>query len=173
MVALLRGVNVGGKSSLSMADLRAAAEACGFEHVRTYIQSGNLLLSAPGSPAGVAQKLRRSIAERTTLDPHVIVRTHAELAGVVERNPFARRGEDPAHLHVVFSETEASLGSVDVAAYAPEEAVGSGRELYLFLPNGLGRSKLAAALGRGGSAAGTTRNWRTVTKLLELANEMR
>jgi uncharacterized protein (DUF1697 family) len=173
MVALLRGVNVGGRSSLSMADLRAAAESCGFQHVRTYIQSGNLLFSTGVAPARVAPRLRRAIAQQSTVDPDVIVRTHDELAAVVERNPFVPRGLDPGHLHVVFLDERATLGSIDTAAYTPEEAIASGREIYLMLPNGIGRSRLAADLARGSAGAGTTRNWRTVTKLLALAEEGR
>lgn len=173
MVALLRGVNVGGRGSLSMADLRAAAESCGYEHVRTYIQSGNLLLASGDPPARVAQELRRAIAEQTDVDPHVIVRTHRELAAVVDANPFVGRGADPGRVHVVFLAEQATLGSIDVPAYTPEEAVAAGREIYLMLPNGIGRSKLAADLARGSAASGTTRSWRTVTKLLALAEEGR
>jgi uncharacterized protein (DUF1697 family) len=171
MIALLRGVNVGGRSSLSMADLRAAAESCGFEHVRTYIQSGNLLFSSRASARRAAGQLRRAIAAGTGVDPEVVVLTRDELAAVVDRNPFLRRGADPAHLHVVFLDGNASLGPLDVAAYAPEEAVADERQIYLFLPDGIGRSKLAADLSRGAGRAGTARSWRTVTKLLALAGE--
>ena len=174
MVALLRGVNVGGKGKLAMADLRAAAEACGYENVRTYIQSGNLVFVAPpGSALVVAERLRETIADTTQVQPQVIVRTRDELAAVVEQNPYAQRGEDAAHLHVVFAggEDEASLGSIDLAAYAPEEAAAVGRQLYLFLPSGMGRSKLAVDLARHTGPSGTTRNWRTVNKLMEMADE--
>ena len=174
MVALLRGVNVGGKGKLAMADLRTAAEACGYDNVRTYIQSGNLVFVAPsGSPQAVAERLRETIAATTQVQPEVIVRTRDELAAVVKQNPYAQRGEDAAHMHVVFAggEEEASLGSIDLAPYAPEEAVAIARQLYLFLPTGMGRSKLAADLARGKGPSGTTRNWRTVNKLLEMADE--
>ena len=171
MVALLRGVNVGGKNKLAMADLRSIAEACGFEQVRTYIQSGNLVCaSVETSTEIVAEQLRRAIAARTDVRPNVIVRTRDEIAAVVERNPFAKK--DPAHLHVVFigGSDEASLGSVDTAPYAPEEVAAVGQHLYLYLPSGIGRSKLAADLARKSGSNTTTRNWRTVTKLLELAD---
>jgi len=174
MVAFLRGVNVGGRNKLAMADLRNTAAACGYGSIRTYIQSGNLLFSAPTtSPRAVADQLREAIAERTQVRPEVIVRTRDELAGVVTRNPYLQQGKDPAHLHVVFAggEAEASLGSIDPARYAPEEAVAVGRQLYLFLPSGMGRSKLAVDLARRGPS-GTARNWRTVTKLLEMADDI-
>jgi uncharacterized protein (DUF1697 family) len=171
MVALLRGVNVGGRNTLAMADLRKIAEECGLGEVRTYIQSGNLVCtSVETSTEIVGDELRRAIAAHTDVRPNVIVRTRDELAAVVQQNPFARK--DPAHLHVVFigGTDEASLGSVDAAAYAPEEAAVVGQHLYLYLPSGIGRSKLAADLARKSGPSGTTRNWRTVIKLLELAD---
>ncbi len=172
MVALLRGVNVGGRNRLAMADLRAIAAARGYERVRTYIQSGNLVLWAPeGAPEDVAARLEEAIAAQTGLASAVVVRTAHELASVVERNPYHKRGEDPSHLHVVFLNraAEASIPLEDLDAYAPEEAVAIGREIYLFLPSGMGRSKLATDLARQKGPAGTTRNWRTVTTLLEMA----
>jgi len=175
MVALLRGVNVGGKGKLAMADLRSAATACGFQNVRTYIQSGNLVFTSPAPDTqAVAERLREVIAATTQVQPEVIVRTRHELADVVEQNPYVRRGEDAAHLHVVFaySDVEASLRSEDLAGYVPEEATAVGRELYLFLPSGMGRSKLAVDLARRTGPSATTRNWRTVTKLLEMADEV-
>lgn len=171
MVALLRGVNVGGRNKLAMADLRSSAEACGYEGVRTYIQSGNLVFSTPkGSTQAVAERLQKAIAKMTP----VLVRTRDELASVVEHNPYIQRGEDASHLHVVFTrgDAEAALGAIDLAGYAPDEAAAVGPHLYLYLPSGLGRSKLAAALGRPKGPSGTTRNWRTVTKLLEMADSI-
>ena len=175
MVALLRGVNVGGRAKLAMADLRQAAADCGYEDARTYIQSGNLVFSTPtGGTDAVAERLRKAIAERTDVRPEVIVRTRDELRSVVERNPYVTRGERPDHLHVVFTGAEAGapLGSIDLDRYVPEEAEALGRELYLFLPSGIGRSKLAADLARLKGPPGTTRNWRTVTKLLAMAEEL-
>jgi uncharacterized protein (DUF1697 family) len=172
MVALLRGVNVGGANKLPMADLREIAEGCGYQQVTTYIQSGNVVFTADvADTAKVALKLRRAIATQTSLDPAVIVRSRDELAAVVEANPFLRRGDDPAHLHVVFMERATPLRLKDLDAYAPEELEVVGRERYLFLPNGLGRSRLAADVTKQKSAPGTARNWRTVTKLLEMADE--
>jgi uncharacterized protein (DUF1697 family) len=173
MVALLRGVNVGGANKLPMADLRRIAEGCGYQQVKTYIQSGNIVLAAgDGDTAKAGGKLRRAIAERSGLDPAVIVRSRDELAAVVDANPFLHRGEDPAHLHVVFMEEASPLPLKDLDAYAPEEVEVVGRERYLFLPKGLGRSRLAADLSRPKSPQGTARNWRTVTKLLEMADEI-
>jgi uncharacterized protein (DUF1697 family) len=174
LVALLRGVNVGGKAKLPMADLRKIVAGCGYGDVRTYIQSGNVVFTAPGRPrdTAVAATLEDALAAATALTPAVIVRTGPQLAAVIEANPYLRRGEDPAHLHVTFGAgtAKAEVGIDDLARYAPEEAAAVGREVYLFLPNGMGRSKLAADFARRGSI-GTTRNWRTVTKLLAMVEE--
>lgn len=91
----------------------------------------------------------------------------------MDRNPYVRRGEDTAHLHVVFTSgaADATLGSIDLAYYSPEAATAVGQQLYLFLPSGMGRSKLAADLARQKGPSTTTRNWRTVTKLLAMADE--
>jgi uncharacterized protein (DUF1697 family) len=175
LVALLRGINVGGKTTLPMADLRRIVEGCGYDDVRTYIQSGNVVLAAPDGtdPGEVADELAIAIAaEFSPLEPEVVVRTAAQMRKVVEGNPYLRRGEDPKHLHVVFtSGPQASVGVDDLARYAPEEAVATGAEIYFFLPNGVGRSPLAAEFAKGARRSGTMRNWRTVTKLVEMATE--
>jgi uncharacterized protein (DUF1697 family) len=174
MVGLLRGINVGGKTKLAMADLRRIAEECGYTDVRTYIQSGNVVFASPGKdPAKVARTLQDAIAAAgLAVQPDVIVRTRAELAGTIDRNPFLTRGEDPAALHVVFvgGSGKVTLGLDDPERFLPEEAAVVGRDVYLFLPNGMGRSKLAAALARPKGPVGTARNWRTVLKLAEMAD---
>jgi uncharacterized protein (DUF1697 family) len=173
MVALLRGVNVGGRGKLPMADLRAIAEDLGYGEVATYIQSGNLVLTTSASAATVARDLAAAIAAGTSVAPAVVVRTRSQLAKVVRDSPFLARGEDEGHLHVTFTDGPASaaVAGLDLAPYAPEEATAIGKELHLFLPNGLGRSKLAADLSRQKGTVGTTRSWRTVTKLLAMADD--
>jgi uncharacterized protein (DUF1697 family) len=173
-VALLRSVNVGGKAQLAMADLRRIAAECGFESVRTYVQSGNVVFRAAEGGKKVTSKLRAAIRSATGLDIEIAVRTRDELAAVVERNPFIDRAQDTSHLHLVFLMDSAeadALEDFDAAPFAPDEVAAVGREAYLHLPNGMGRSKLAAALGRRRNAVGTARNWRTVTKLLAMADE--
>jgi uncharacterized protein (DUF1697 family) len=171
MVALLRGVNVGGRTSLRMADLRQVAEGLGYEDVSTYIQSGNLLLSTSDPVAQVAGDLATAIAAASSVAPAVVVRTRAQLAKVVAGNPFLQAGADPGHLHVTFTDGPArpGLAGIDLPAYAPEDAAAAGDTLYLHLPNGIGRSKLASDLAKQKGPVGTTRSWRTTTKLLELA----
>jgi uncharacterized protein (DUF1697 family) len=171
MVALLRGINVGGRTSLKMADLRRVAEDLGYAAVSTYIQSGNLLLSTSDPVAKVADDLAAAIAAASPVAPAVLVRTRAQLAKVVAGNPFLAAGADPGHLHVTFTDGPAKpgLAAVDLGRYAPEDAAAVGDTLYLHLPGGVGRSRLAADLARHKGTVGTTRSWRTTTKLLELA----
>jgi len=174
MVALLRGVNVGGKTMLPMAKLRAVAEDLGYADVSTYIQSGNLVLRTSDSAAKVEKDLARAIAGLGGVQPAVMVRSRSQLAKVVDANPFIRRGEDATSCHVVFAAKAAKghLTGIDLPSYAPEEAAAVGKELYLFLPGGVGRSKLATDLAKNKAAMGTTRSWRTVTKLLEMADAL-
>jgi uncharacterized protein (DUF1697 family) len=175
MVALLRGINVGGKAKLAMADLRSIAEDLGYGDVATYIQSGNLVLSTARSAPTVGRELTAAIASSSSVKPAVVVRTRSQLAEIVDGNPFLARGEDPDHVHVVFMEgpAKAAITRLDLLAYEPDEAIAVGKDLHLLLPNGVGRSKLAADIGRAKHVVGTQRNWRTVTKLLAMADEVR
>ena len=172
MVALLRGINVGGKTTLPMADLRRVAKDLGYDGVRTYIQSGNLLLRSAQPAATVARDLARGVAALGGVAPAVMVRTRAQLAKVVDSSPFP--DADPAHLHVVFTDgRRATIPVADVDAFAPERVEAVGPDLHLLLPGGVGRSKLAQALAKaGGTTQGTMRSWKTVTKLVELADEV-
>jgi uncharacterized protein (DUF1697 family) len=170
-VGLLRGINVGKHNRLAMAQLRAIAEECGCTDVVTYIQSGNLVFDYSGEdPAGT---LENHILQSTGIATSVIIRTADEIAGIVDANPFLDRSDDPTHHHVVCASTDlaGALDTFDLDAYHPESAFISGRELYLYLPGGMGASKLAVALTRRPSTPGTTRNWRTMTKLMELSGE--
>ena len=169
-IALLRAVNVGGRSSVPMAALREVATDLGYDDVRTYIQSGNLVCTNTKSASAVGRELEQAITEHFGVTTDVIVRTKAQLAKVVAGNPFLARGADPKQLHVVFAVSTAKIGIADLARYAPEEAQAIGKEVFLFLPDGVGRSKLAVDLARK-AAVGTMRNWNTVTKLLAMADD--
>ena len=173
MVALLRGINVGGAGKLPMADLREIVGACGLEDVRTYIQSGNVVFRSPKAAApAVEKRLRKAIREATDLDPEVHVRTADELAGVVRANPFTDRVTDAKQLHATFLGKAPKETGLDPEEFAPEAWEVGDRVVYLYLPDGIGRSKLAARLAKGSGPTGTSRNWRTVTKLLEMATEL-
>lgn len=175
-IVLLRAVNVGGHSKLPMAALREALTNAGYEGVRTYIQSGNIVLESKlRSGAKLEQELAQVISDYAGFDVPVLVRSRSEWEAVIEANPYP--GTEGTKLHVVFlPEVPAAdlLGDLDIdlASFEPEHMTLVGRELYLFLPDGIGRSKLAVALNRQkGAKPGTARNWRTVEKLLALADE--
>ena len=174
-IVLLRGVNLGPRNRVAMPELREALTEAGFDDVQTYVQSGNVVLSSGASATTVARKVARVIEDRFGLDIDVVVRTKAELAKVVERDPLGKVAEDPKRYQVTFLATKPKAEVVEKlasAAVEPERLVHNGRELYAWHPNGVGRSKLAALLsGPQLGVTGTARNWATVTKLLELANE--
>jgi uncharacterized protein (DUF1697 family) len=167
-VALLRGVNVGGKGRVAMKELRELFESLGFEDVRTLIQSGNVIFRAASKPS--PSTLEKAIAERFQVTSPVVLRTSSELAKIVRDDPFA--DADRAFLHIGFMVgrvSPAELAALDVARFAPERIVASGTEIYFHLPRGMGNSKLAGYLSRRLGDSMTIRNWNTVTTLAELS----
>ena len=172
-IVLLRGINIGPRNRIAMAELRELLAGAGFEDVRTYLQSGNVVLSSDASQEQVARKCERQIAERFGLDIPVVVRTRAELEKVVKRNPLGKVAKNPKRYQVSFlaGRLDSEVVRKLEALTAPSERfVVDGREIYAWHPEGVARSKLWAALaGRGLGVTATARNWTTVTKLLELA----
>jgi uncharacterized protein (DUF1697 family) len=176
-VALLRGINVGGNRRLPMTDVRHWVTEVGVTEVVTYIQSGNVVLRHPGRSADTLRDdLERRLAAATGWDIAVVVRTAAEWAALVAVNPFP--DADPSTLHVAcYRDRPAagSLDSLDLVAHAPETCALVGAQLYLHLPNGMGRATLPGALSKLRPAPGaaplvmTMRNWRTITALRELS----
>jgi uncharacterized protein (DUF1697 family) len=181
-VALLRGINIGRNKQVAMADLKRVLEDLGYEDVTTYLRSGQAMFSAQaGATVAAATKLAGTIEDAITehlgLDVRVVVRTRAQVASVIKANPYPAADEDPTRVFCVFLSEPvkaADLKGVDPAAYEPERfaLAPGGREIYLWLPAGMGVSKLG--LVKWGQVtgkktlAGTARNWRTTTKLLEL-----
>lgn len=175
-VALLRGVNVGGKNRLPMKALAAFFEEAGAAKVRTYIQSGNVLLeAAPARAARIGADVTARIRARLGFDAPILLRSAEELAAVVKGNPFLRAGADPATLHVLFlpeRPAAAAVAALDRGRSLPDAFEVRGAEVYLCLPNGMGRTKLGVDyFDRALATRCTARNWRTVTTLLELAGE--
>ena len=174
LVALLRGVNLAGRNRVSMPALRKELEEAGFADVVTYLQSGNVVLTSRKSPDRVATDVERVLAGRLGLEIRVLVRTRDELAAVVERNPLGKVATSPKLYQVAFLESAPSadvLRAIHAAATPDERVEHSGRELYAWYPNGVGRSKLGALIaGKALGVTATARNWRTVTQLLELAD---
>lgn len=180
-LALLRGINVGGRNKVAMADLRQIAAQLGYADVSTYIQSGNLLFTAGEDDARqLAGALQRSIAEQLGVRPAVVVISAAELARVIADNPYPH-ATDPRLVHAVFrnddpdAETLAAVEAAVAAARAGgsrDEAVVVGRTLFLHTPDGFGRSELAAKLTASATQpGGTARNWATVTKLMAMLGD--
>lgn len=168
MVALLRGVNVGGRNKLPMADLRSLFSSLGHEDVVTYVQSGNVVFTSAGAVEPTA--IEATIARRFAIDTTVVLRSLAELERVLESNPYP--AADPSHLHVGFlpyPPARDALRLPDLSGFAPEQATLVGCELYLHLPNGMGRAKLPPFLDRQLKVPTTVRNWNTVNQLTELA----
>lgn len=172
-VALLRGINVGGRGRLPMADLRVWAEGLGWTEVATYIQSGNVVFSSRGSTDTLAAALEQAISDNSDVSPDVVVLTARELGDVVAGNPYPDE-KDPTCVHVTFRRAKGHDDATALpAALAKARAKGSrdevtvaGRHLYLHTPDGLGRSELAVHLARNAAkGAATTRNWATVLKL--------
>jgi uncharacterized protein (DUF1697 family) len=171
VIALLRGVNVGGHNKLPMSQLREIAVDAGFTEVRTYIQSGNLVASTVHDATAAGDLLAGAIFTATGLTVPVIVRTARQWSDLIAANPFAHAADPGRHVHAVFLPAPAtdSVRAFDATAFAPEAVAVTGSELYLHLPDGMGRSKLAVAVNRIPEvAAGTARNWNTVLQLAAL-----
>ena len=172
-VALLRGVNVGGNKMVAMAALRTALEKMGLSEVRTLLQSGNVVFgSTTRTPAALEAALEKEIEARLKCQADFHVRTAAEWAEVVARNPFADEARlDPGHLLVLFFKApldKAKVKAVEAAIPGRERMHADGRQLYVVFPDGVGTSKLPAILDRKLGARGTGRNWNTVMKLSAL-----
>ena len=172
-VALLRGINVGGKNLLPMKALADIFAAAGSTDVKTYIQSGNVVFRA-ARPDKVAAAVRQQIEAQFSLKVPVVVRSAAELSGVLTANPFLQEGIDVAWLHVMFLEhapAPALIAALDPDRSPPDRFAVHGRDVYLHLPNGAAKTKLTNAWIDGKlKTVSTQRNWRTVIALSELAH---
>lgn len=173
VLALLKGINVGGRRRVPMEPLRAALGAAGLTGVRTHIQSGNVIFDAPSAPdVDPAATVAEVVADTFGFDVEVVARTRAELAATVAQNPFVADEDDPAKLHVVFLDAAPDpqrAAQLDPDRSPPDRAVLIGRELYVHYPQGSARSKLTGDyLQRTLHRTATARNLRTVVTLLEL-----
>jgi uncharacterized protein (DUF1697 family) len=173
--AFLRGINVGGKNSIPMAELKPALSALGFEDVVTYIQSGNVVFRSPSRAASdVAADVERQIAQVFGVDVAVLLRTPAQLRKIAADNPFLGKGADLSKLHVVFLDARPgkdAIAKLDPDRSPPDAFSVRGREVYLRLPKGAGRSKLTIDwFERALSVRATARNWKTLGKLIELTS---
>jgi uncharacterized protein (DUF1697 family) len=165
-VALLRGVNLMGATTLRMSDLKAIAEELGLQSVRTYIASGNLLFASRKGESAIKAALEQAVKVHMAREIGVMVRTADEMAAAVAANPFA---EEPGNrVAAIFLDEPPPAGALDAAKNVADERMALGtREIYVHYPSGQGQSKLAIPA----AAKGTARNLNTVAKLAELARE--
>lgn len=173
-IALLRAVNIGSHNRVAMSDLRGLLEGMGFEDPRTVLQSGNLVFGSDGrASARLEEDLHEAVRSRLGVDTDVLVRTPEEWAAVIEDNPFPAEAEDdPGHLLVVFlaePPVAARVRALHDAIQGREVVRPGDRHLYIHYPDGVGRSRLTAALiEKHLGTRGTARNWKTVLKLAAL-----
>jgi uncharacterized protein (DUF1697 family) len=178
LISFLRSVNVGGHAKIKMDALRDLCVSLKFQEPQTYVQSGNVIFKTPErNLALVAKRFQQAIEKKFACCPLVVLRTVSELRAVVANNPFARRsGIEPGKLLVSFlagapgKDAHKNLASL---AIQPEELHLIGRELFIYFPNGQGKSKLPwARMDKVLETPGTGRNWNSVTKILEIAERL-
>ncbi len=178
VISLLRAINVGGHKTIRMEALRALYTDLGFRDVQSYVQSGNVVFRMAGKDAaGAARKIEGGIEKEFGFQVDVMVRTTAEMRDVVARNPFAGRdGIEPGKLLVTFLPHDPGVEAQErLEKIKPEceELRLMGRELYVYFPDGIGKSRIAAGpIDRALKVSGTGRNWNTVIKLLEMAEAL-
>ena len=174
-VALLRGINVGGKNMLPMKELAGLFSAAGCGEVATYIQSGNIVFCAKDKVVKQLDSvIAKQVEDRFGLKVPVVLRTASELNAVVRGNPFLKAGAAEEMLHVLFLADRPSAGLVaglDPARSAPDEYVVVGRDIYAKLVTGAAKTKLTNAYFDSKlKTVSTMRNWRTVLKLAEMSS---
>ena len=171
VIALLRGVNLGGNRMVAMSDLRNLCTRLGFEDARTLLQSGNLIFRAGSrKPAALEKLLETETAKRLRIETTYIIRTAPEWEDVVERNPFPKEAvADPGRLLVMCLKDAPARDAekaLRAAIKGPEIAHVVGRAAYIYFPDGQGRSKLTTAvIDKNLGTIGTARNWNTVKKI--------
>jgi uncharacterized protein (DUF1697 family) len=176
-IALLRGINVGGKNKLPMKDLAALFAAVGCTSVRTYIQSGNVVFRAPtGAASTLGPHIADAIHARFGLRVPVILRTGDEMQRLAAANPFLRAGLPEALLHVYFLAdlpTPSAVKALDPDRSPGDTFVVSGRQIYLHLPNGVARTRLTNLyFDKALATTSTLRNWKTCTLLASMAADL-
>jgi len=173
-IAMLRGINVGGHNILKMEQLRASFAALGFSNVKTYVQSGNVVFDAANdSAAGLSKRIEQNIMLDFGFQVPVFLATSKTVEETIKRNPLLKSpGIDQSKLHVTFLSDDppkTALGQLQPLAVKPEQLRMLGRVIYLYCPNGYGKTRLSnAAIEKKLSVAATTRNWKTVNTLLEM-----
>ncbi|WP_417765086.1 DUF1697 domain-containing protein [Sphaerisporangium dianthi] len=173
-VALLRGINVGKNKQVPMAALRELVESLGFEDVKTHLRSGNVVYTASATPAAAAKKIEAALGKDMGVKAAVIARSHDDLAAIVKSDPLGDVAGNPSLYLVTFLSEKPKtkpLKDLDPGEFTPEVFKHDGREIYTWSPDGVRNAKLTyqyweKLLG----VTATARNWRTVTKLLDMTS---
>ena len=178
-ISLLRGINVSGQKLIKMDALQKSYTSLGLKHVQSYVQSGNLVFSAENTESGeLEDRIRAMIEQEYGFDVPVQVLTAEYLEKVVEANPFAKDdSKDPSFFHLTFlSETPGSIDieNIEAKKLPGEEIIIRDKVIYLYCPNGYGKTKLNNNFLETKCKVGaTTRNWKTSRELLRIAGELK
>lgn len=177
-IAILRAINVSGKNKINIAELKKMFEDMNFKNVTTYIQSGNVVFESKKTDYKKLEKLiETKILERFTLQIPVIVRDKNELTSIIKSNPFLKRKNiDVTKLHATLLANEpeqTNIGKLKNVHYEPDEFILSGREIYVYCPNGYGTTKINNNFFENKlKVTATTRNWKTMNELLSIAENI-
>jgi len=177
LIAMLRGVNVGPHNRISMEALRALCGSLVLESVETYVQSGNVVFrTQERNLSALAKRFEDAFEKKFGFRASLVLRTAREMRTVIANNPFAERKDiEPAKFHVIFLTEELdpeARKQLEAARVGPEEIKAHAREVFVYYPQGMGRSKLPTVMDRILKKAGTARNWNSVTKMLEMAERI-
>jgi uncharacterized protein (DUF1697 family) len=171
-LSILRGINVSGQKKILMAELKKLYEELGFKNVKTFIQSGNVVFESK-SDTKLAKKIEQKISEQYNFDVPVIIRTTEEMQQVINANPFLKQKNiDTTKLHVTYLSgipQQEHITKANTYAYEPDQFIISGKEVYLYCPNGYGNTKLTNNFFENKlKVTATTRNWKTTNELLSI-----
>ena len=173
---MLRGINVSGQKKIQMTDLKALYEALKFKDITTYIQSGNIIFKASEktSDETLAAKIEKAIYKKYNFNVPVIIRSVEEMDNTISVNPFLKEnGLNTEKLHVTFladNPQQTNIESIKHIDYSPDKFIITGKEVYLYCPNGYGITKLSNNFFENKlKIKATTRNWKTVNRLFALA----
>ena len=175
-IALLRGINVGGRNKLPMGELTTVLEGLGLQDVRTYIQSGNVVFHGDVvDRRALSDRISAAIEERYGFAPQVLLLGLDEYRQAIASNPFPEGEAEPKTLHLYFlavAPTEPDMETLESIRRDSERFSLEGALFYLHAPDGIGRSKLAAGAERALGVPATARNWRSVCKILDLTEQL-
>lgn len=174
-VALIRGINVGGKNTLPMKELVAALESIGCSNVHTYIQSGNVVFQSNSSAGQLADTIAAEIERRQGFKPHVLVLSQSEFEQAINNNPFPEGMADPKSLHFGFLDSiprNPDMNTLEIIRAPSERFELAGKIFYLLAPDGVGRSKLAMKSEKALGVPMTDRNVNTVGKIMTMLEKL-